>query len=167
MRTFGRVIVLIAIVVAAIPLVFAGWYKYWHWSRMHWLETGAGFPRDLVISETLYTHMQVELCSEALFRLDEATARHIEERGASLLGELGPNREREIFEWRLIGDDGPWAARASIDDGPWCRGEGSLEASRDWPALPADLGDGYIAYDNHGSILVLYPSARLAVYRNQ
>lgn len=167
MRNVGRFIVLIAIVVVAIPLVFAGWSQYWYWSRMHWLETSAGFPRDLMISETLYTHMQVEFCSEALYRLDEAAARRIEERGASFLSELGPNREGEIFEWRRIGDEGTWAARASIDDGPWCRGEGPPEASRDWPALPPDLGDGYIAYDNHGSILVLYPSARLAVYRNQ
>lgn len=158
---------LIAIMMAAIPLAFAGWYQCWYWSRMHWLETGAGFPRDLVISETLYTHMHVEFCSEALYRLDEATARRIEERGASFLSELGQNREREIFEWRRVDDEGPWAARTSMYDEPWCRGEGPPEASRDWPTLPADLGDGYIAYDNHGSTLVIYPSARLAAYRNQ
>lgn len=137
--------------------------------KILWLRTGASLPAAFDGEAALYAHNQPDLCSEALYRIDDEVADHIQREGQSYLDDLGANRRGDVLVWRPLtasaeqhGRDAP-----SLSDGYTCFLSGPTDAWGTWPTLPDTLNrdSAYAAIDGEGDWLAIYPEERLAHFR--
>lgn len=137
--------------------------------KILWLRSGASLPVAFVGVRAVYAHDQADLCSEALYRLDDEMADRIQRQGSSYLNGLGENRQGDTLRWESLaataeqnGREGP-----SLSGGYTCFLSGPTDAWGAWPTLfeAPNRDTAYAAIDGEGNWLIIYPEERLAHFR--
>jgi hypothetical protein len=109
-----RAVLALLALVSGLAILMIVYPFVWRALHMHWLDTGAALPKAMQIERTLYTHLETDFCSEAVYKLAPDIARSVREEGVSFLNASGPNRDGETFVWRPMSESEHVGSRAAL-----------------------------------------------------